>query len=282
MQRDDAVAAGNVGERGGVVTALIVALTVPVEAVASRGGGVAGVAVVDGQVQRDDAVAAGSIGEHMSQFLSRGGDPGVLVPVEAVASHGGGVASVAVVDGQHHSGGAVATVGAISGEALLTALIVPDAIPLDTVASNDGIFKDHSLAVTDGEIQGHRAVATVDSAIHKGGSLLGSRRVGDTVPFKLVADVGSGVASVDVQLEVGLDGTVADSGDGQGGLGAEHNGALGIGPVQEVVARSSRGSVGAAQEVLDGGRTLNTTLNLVDHDGHVVLDGVEDGLQTSG
>ena len=255
---------------------------VPVEAVASHGGGVAGVAVVDGQVQRDDAVATGNVGERVGRGNVRSAGVGLTVPLEAVASHGGGVASVAVVDGQHHSGGAVATVGAISGEALLTALIVPGAIPLDTVASNDGIIKDHSLAVTDGEMQGHRAVATVDSAIHKGGSLLGSRRVGDIVPFKLVADVDSGVASVDVQLEVGLDGTVADSGDGQGGLGAEHNGALGIGPVQEVVARSSRGSVGAAQEVLDGGGTLNTTLNLVDHDGHVVLDGVEDGLQTSG
>ena len=46
-----------------------------------------------------------------------------------------------------------------------------------------------------------------------------------------------------------------------------------------MVARSGRGGVGAAEEVLDGGGTFNTTLDGVGNNGHVVHDGVEDSLQ---
>ena len=99
------------------------------------------------------------------------------------------------------------------------------------------------------------------------------------MPSELIAHVDDGVVSVDIQGEVGLDGAVAHCGDGQRGLGAKHDGVVGIGPVHEVVARCGRGGVGAAQEVLDGGRTFNTTLDGVDDNGHVVHDGVEDSLQ---
>ena len=71
-------------------------MLVPVEVVASHSGGVTGVAVVHRQVQGNRAVATGGIGEHMRQVVAAGGETCVLVPVEVVASHSGGVTGIAV------------------------------------------------------------------------------------------------------------------------------------------------------------------------------------------
>ena len=74
----------------------------PREGVAGHGGGVAGVAVVDGEGKRYRAVAAGGVGIYML----RGGRGGVIhaMPGEHVASHGGGVAGAAVVDSEIQRG----------------------------------------------------------------------------------------------------------------------------------------------------------------------------------
>ena len=77
-----------------------VSMLVPVEGVAGNGGGVARVAVVDGQVQGYHAVAAARVREGMRQVVAAGGDVSMLVPVEAVAGNSSGIARAAIVDGQ--------------------------------------------------------------------------------------------------------------------------------------------------------------------------------------
>ena len=107
MQRHHTVAAARVregvGERlGGFGD---VRMLVPVEAVACKSGGITSIAVTDGQVQRHHRVATADVREGVGERLSGFGDVRMLVPVEAVAGKGGGVASVAVSDGQmqrHH------------------------------------------------------------------------------------------------------------------------------------------------------------------------------------
>ena len=207
VQRDGAVATGNVGElvRRGNGRSAGVGHTVPGEAVASHGSGVTSVAVVDGEVQRDGAVATGNVGEHVSQGLGRGGDVGVLVPVEAVTSHGGGVTGVAVVDGQVQGHNAVATgnVGELVRRGNGRSGVVGHAVPLEAVASHGGGVA--SVAVTYGQVQRHRAVAVVDGLVHVGGIRRGSHGVGAVVPGERVTHVDGGVASVAVQSEVGVE-----------------------------------------------------------------------------
>ena len=142
VQCHDAVAAGGIGELMSQVVAAgsEAGMLIPVEAVAGHCRGVTRGAVLDSQVQRHHAVASGCIGEGVRQAVAAGGEAGVLVPVEAVASHGGGVAGVAVVDGQVQRHGAVAAVGggeevrqcaAAGGEAGVL-------VPVEAVASHGG------------------------------------------------------------------------------------------------------------------------------------------------
>ena len=91
MECDDGVATRCIGEGVRVVPAGGDSrVLVPVKGVAGNGRGVAGVAVVDGEVECDDGVAAGGVVEGV-RVVAAGGDSRVLLrtsssPVEASTS----------------------------------------------------------------------------------------------------------------------------------------------------------------------------------------------------
>ena len=199
---------------------------IPVEAVASHGGGVAGVAVVDGEVQGHSAVAAILVAtdEGVLHFLALG-EADVLIPVEGVAGHGGSVAGVAVVDGEGEGDGAVAAGGIATKEGVLHGLALGEAgvlIPTEGVAGHGGGVAQG--AVADGEVEGHHAVAAGGVGEREGGFLGGRLGVGHAV------NPGVGVAVV---LHVGAQGAVTDGevechhAVATGGVGEREGGFLG-------------------------------------------------------
>ena len=181
---------------------------VPVEAVASHGGGVAGVGVVDGQMQSDHAVTTCRIREGLGIIAGSGerllvpritvaccfcefceisgincqvqghhrvatvrvservrivagsGNILMFVPVEAVAGHGGGVASIGVVDGEvqgvhlHTTVGILMTEGVLAGGGVLGA--IPDEATAGTLG-NSGV-----CGGVDIQREGNDTVAAVD------------------------------------------------------------------------------------------------------------------------
>ena len=115
MDVDQAVATGNIGKHAvddGVVDRSNVELTVQTVAAATILDGIVGglAALVDGQVERHDAVATIHIATHevMLQRVDRLGQAGIFIPVEAVASHSGGVAAGRVVESEVEGHDAVA------------------------------------------------------------------------------------------------------------------------------------------------------------------------------
>ena len=169
-------------------------MLIPVVAVAGKGGGVAGVAVADGEVQGHHGVAAADIREGMRERLGGLGDIRVLVPVEAVAGESGGVAGVAVSDGevQRHHGVAAAGIREGMGERLGGLCDIRVLVPVEGVAGEGGGVA--GIAVTDGEMQGHHGVATQHVGEGVGERLGGFRDVRVLVPIEAVACEGGGVA----------------------------------------------------------------------------------------
>ena len=233
MQCDDRVAARDVGEgmRRRNARSLGVGAVVPGEAVASESGGVASVAVTDGQMQRDNRVTTAGVGEGM-----RRGDGGSLIerltiPGEAVAGESGGVTGVAVTDGQMQRDNRVTTAGV--GEGMRRgdggSLIERLTIPGEAVASESGGVA--SVAVTDGQMQRDNRVTTagVSESMCRGNS--GSHIERLTIPGETVAGESGGVASVavaDGQMECD-DGVAArDVGEGMRRRNAR---SLGVGAV---------------------------------------------------
>ena len=101
MQGDHRVTSGSIDESMRIVARLRdVGVLVPCEGILRRSSGVTRIAVVDRQVQGHHAVAAVRVRECVRQIVATGGDVSMLVPVEAVAGNGGGVANGWGIDGE--------------------------------------------------------------------------------------------------------------------------------------------------------------------------------------
>ena len=136
VQGDSGVAAVPVGEMLNVIIGNRINRIIPGETIANRSVYDRSFSVVDGQVQGDHTVAAGSVDEGVRERVAGGGDAGVLVPVEAVASHSGGVASVAMTHGEVQSDHTVATNSIGESMCELTAFgNVRVVVPVETVTS---------------------------------------------------------------------------------------------------------------------------------------------------
>ena len=136
VQGDGGVAAVPVGEMLNVIIGNRINRIIPGETIANRSVYDRSFSVVDGQVQGDHTVAAGSVDEGVRERVAGGGDAGVLVPVEAVASHSGGVASVAMTHGEVQSDHTVATNSIGESMCELTAFgNVRVVVPVETVTS---------------------------------------------------------------------------------------------------------------------------------------------------
>ena len=249
VKRGGAVAAVDVGGvvdaegRGGVVEFVPV-----IRAVAGDDGLRALAVVVDSEVKIGDTVASHGIdGVEVGNGAAEVVD---LVPGELLADRGVEQALRALLDGELQRQGAVASHGIGTGEGVLQGVAalgdVLMLVPVHRVADHgSGVA---AAAVTDGEVQRHRAVAVIGGLIYIGRSGGGSHGVGAVVPDELVADVDRGVASVDVEGEVGHQNAVAHRAYHQRVKGA-HLVAEGVGPVDEVVARRRRGGQGVLVEV---------------------------------
>ena len=169
-------------------------MLIPVEAVAGKGGGVASVAVSDGEMQGHDGVAAADIREGVGECLGGLGNASMLIPVESVAGKGGGVSSIAVTDGevQGHHGVAAAGIREGMGERLGGLGNARVLIPVEGVAGESGGVA--GIAVANGEVQGHHGVATQHVGEGVGERLGGFRDVRVLVPIEAVACEGGGVA----------------------------------------------------------------------------------------
>ena len=162
---------------------------VPVEALASHGSGVAGGGVVDGEVQRHGAVAAGNVGEDVRRGDGRSLGVGHTVPLEAFASHGGGVTGGGVVDGEVQRHGAVAA--GDGGEHMRQGLggggDAGVLVPVEALAGrSDGVAGG---AVVHGEDQRDDAV----TAVGGGEGLTVGATLGVDAVVPLVAVAGDGV-----------------------------------------------------------------------------------------
>ena len=249
VQRGGAVAAVDVGGAVDSEGRGLVDEAVPlIHAVAGDDGIIALTGVVDGEVKIGDTVASRGIG---GVEVGDGGAEVVdLVPGELLADRGVEQALRALLDGEIQRQRAVAAHGIGTGEGVLQGVAalgdVLVLVPVHRVADHgNGVA---AAAVTDGEVQRHRAVAVIGGLIYIGRSGGGSHGVGAVVPGELVADVDRGVASVDVEGEVGHQDAVAHGAYHQRVEGA-HLVAEGVGPVDEVVARRRRGGQGVLVEV---------------------------------
>ena len=257
VERDGAVAVPLVASgkevRQGVAGRGEVSVVVPVEAVAHDGGGVARGAVVDGEVEGEGTVAVPLVasGEEVRQCVVGGGEVGVVVPVEAVAHDGGGVANGAVVDGKIQGDGAVATyrVGKEVRQCVGGGGEVGVVVPVKAVAHDGGSVAIG--AVVDGEVEGDGAVAALGrkQIVRRGGR--GGE--GGVVPGELVASDGGGVARQRcVTLEDGGEGAVALHRDIDG-VGGEP-----VAPSGEVVAGGGGGRQSGGGAVVEGAAAADT------------------------
>ena len=266
---------------------------VPLEAVASHGGGVTRGAVADGEVEGHHAVAAVGIGERECGFGGRrlgvghAVNPGVGV---AVVLHVG--AAVAVAYGQQQGGSAVAAVGVDGIYRIGAADNIGAAVPRVAVADIDGLLAAVDVGLEEGRdgdvgsgldgdglgglavTPAHEVIAGAGGGgeghrgkiVHRGGAADGAHG--------LVAGAGDGVLVV---VEVGGDDAVAQGLHGGVGRGGDDV-AGSIGPVDEVVAVVGRGADGHGAEVVDRLFFADATHRGVAADGgHGVLVVVEDG-----
>ena len=244
VQCNHGVAATLVGEDMCVITAHgEVGVLVPVETVVSQSGGVAGVGVVDDEVQCHDRIAAVG-GSKRLRIISRLGvniivprvtvacgcfdklshrgidsqvqchngvttrrirnrpcivaalcEVGLLVPVETVAGHGGGIAGVGVFHGKMQCNNRITSVG--SGECLriIARLGVNIIVPRVTVAC--GSFDKLSHRGIDSQVQCHNGVTT-RRIRNRPCVVTALCDVGLLVPVETVASNGGGVAGVGV------------------------------------------------------------------------------------
>ena len=189
-----------------------VRMLVPVETVASESSSVAGIAVSDGQVQGHHTVAARSVREGVGERLSGFGDVRMLVPVEAVAGEGSGVASITVPDGQMqgHHGVAAEHVSEGVGERLSGFGDVRILVPVEAIAGEgDGVAR---AGRQNRQMQRHRAVTAVD--VGEMLDIVARFIVGRGVPGVAHAGgivVGRRIFGVDVQVE-GYDAVAAVDG----------------------------------------------------------------------
>ena len=201
---------------------------VPVEVVASHSGGVTGVAVTYGQMQCYGAVASFCGGEEMRRCLGRSGVCG-SVPSVAVANVDNGIASVDI-GGKYSRDGTVAERRNIDG----------------------GIGAEHRIGLH----PVHEVIACV------GGG--GQRDVGEVVHRGSAADrthrgVGRlGRDGILVVVEVGMDGTVSQSLDGESGSRAEYIISL-VGPVHKVVSVVRYSRQRDIGQIIDRRRTGDAT-----------------------
>ena len=111
----------------------------------------------DGEVQRDDGVTAVDSLEGVRKVIAAFGDVGVIVPVERIALHSGGVTSDIVVDGemQRHDGVAAVNVG--TGKSVRVFAAFRDSLfePVEGFASGGRDFACGGLVHR--ELQGVRA-----------------------------------------------------------------------------------------------------------------------------
>ena len=286
VKRGGAVAAVDVGGAVDSQGRGLVDEAVPaIDGVAGNDGISALTGVVDGEVKIGDTVASHGIdGVEVGNGAAEVVD---LVPGELLADRGVEQALRALLDGELQRQRAVAAHGIGTGEGVLQGVAalgdVLVLVPVHRVADHgSGVA---AAAVTDGEVQRHRAVAVIGGLIYIGRSGGGSHGVGAVVPGELVADVDRGVASVDVQGEVGHQDAVAHRAYHQRVKGA-HLVAEGVGPVDEVVARRRRGGQGVLVEVTrrtvgagDGTTAVAVVHELGNED---VVVGVEVGTDADG
>ena len=282
----DMGAASIVGAGGGICATLGDFLALPHIAVADGDGFCVPGAVVHRQVQSVDLRAAVVVNVAVLVVAALG----VLGVVPGVAVADGLDIRLVhrVVDGQIQSHRAVAAGGVLEDEhghlvgSLGVGLLVGVQIHHIALASHHN--KSAVGAVVDGQVQGHRAVATVIGGVDEDGSLCGSIIICIIMPRELVALHGGGVASNGAQLEVGGEGVAVVSVHGILGIGAHHL-ALLVGPVEELIAGGRSGHDGHRLVELHRALAINgsSTLRLVGGDsgdgiGITVVDGQEHGV----
>ena len=165
MQRHHAVAASRVREDMYVVATLReVRVLVPVEAVASNGGGIARVGVVDGQMQRHHRVATGRIRERVGVVAGRG--EVLTIPVKTTVNHSRCVSRRNSVHRQSQRDHTVACTRTDNGVEIHLCSDLRchncKTIFIVIVTLADGSRKVRDRFAAHRKMQDHRAVATVD------------------------------------------------------------------------------------------------------------------------
>ena len=172
-------------------------LTIPGEAVASECGGVTGVAVTNGQMQCHHGVATRGVGKGMCRGNGWSLIECLAIPVEAVASECGCVASVAVTDGQmqRHHRIATRSIGESMRWSDIGSFIIGRSIPGKAVAGESGGVT--SVTVTNDQMQCDDRVATRSIGEGMRRSDIGSLIIGRSIPGKAVASECGGVSISD-------------------------------------------------------------------------------------
>ena len=200
MKGDDRVATRGVDEsmRGRNGRSLVKSLSIPSEAVASKGGGVTSVAVTDSQVESDDGVTTRGVSEGMGRCDSGCLIECLAVPCKTVAGECGCITSVAVTDGQMqcHHGVTPRSIGESLCRSYGRCLIERLAIPGEAVAGKDGGVT--SIAVTNGQMQRNHRVTPRSVGESMRRSNIGSFIIGCSIPCETVASKSSSVTSVAV------------------------------------------------------------------------------------
>ena len=161
MQRNYGVTTRNVCKDIGRCNhrSFIVCFTIPSEFIASKGGGVTGIGMTNGQMKGHYGVTTESVCKGIGWCNSRSLIICFTIPSELVTSESGGVASVAIIDGEVQRDHGVATCGIGERVGVLAAgCDISVLVPVEGVANHSvGIT---GVTVIDSQMQGHHRVTT--------------------------------------------------------------------------------------------------------------------------